>query len=54
MRDLNQNDYNNILALLQRVTVQGLNEAQTLVVLAAKIQKAANPPIEVELAGKAD
>jgi hypothetical protein len=45
LSELNTVDFNNLLALLQRVQVNGLNEAQALVVLAAKLQAAANPPV---------
>lgn len=49
MTELNKTDYNNILALLARVPTQGLAEAQTLVVLAEKVHKLANPIVAVEI-----
>lgn len=46
--ELTKNDYNNLLTLLQRIPVQGLAEAEGLVVLAVKLRHAATPsPVEV-------
>jgi hypothetical protein len=44
LSSLNKHDYANLLALLQRVPVTGLNEAQALVVLGGKLQTAVQTP----------
>lgn len=48
LSELNKHDYANLLALLQRVPVTGLNEAQALVVLGGKLQTALQAPDVVE------
>jgi hypothetical protein len=41
---LEKNDYLNLLQLVRRATVNGLDEAQALVVLAVKLQREIEPP----------
>lgn len=42
---LNAQDYGNLVALLERVQVNGLREAEALVVLAVKLRDAASPDL---------
>lgn len=55
---MNVNDYQNILALLTRVPITGLPEAQALVVLGVKIEaeitRLSKPPVDKDVAEKKD